>query len=430
MLRFLIGFMNKQISSRQLKSVQINLHQEIANEHQNSEFNVKVTVDASELGSAIERVTVEALNRGSAVYLEGFGIVFPEVKSRTVVETLNSKICTRIEGQRTAQFEKCYDLIQLHRDRFGSILEGRQLIAAITKCLPNQNQSDRDIQRALKAFIKNLRDEVVFNGYSLALPNLGRFLVLHNRQGATSGDWFAGADIFLQSTYKHTLMTGSPIFSNRPVVLNAWDALSGKLGRPIRIYDLQLDAALQPMAFAPAAISERALKPRIAAFAQQEADVTRFTFVTDGMRLLGNCKSGLGTEFIFSFEQRLGDWSFQVDDILEMARRPLSLAWLLAAGADEESLRVGTCLECSTKIFPKTAGDITAVICATPMLAQHLHLTEDRQFRFLQLVGITGDEAQVCERIGHGHLSALLEFRGVHQITKPNRSSIISRTHL
>jgi nucleoid DNA-binding protein len=422
--------MTKHLSAQKIKPTVLATYTELGLEQQNAEFNVKITIDAGDLGGSLERVILDSLSRGSAVYLEGFGIVFPEIRSRTVVETLNTKLCTRIEGQRAAQFEKCYDLIQLHRDRFGSILEGRQLHNAILKQLAVQGISERDIQRTLRTFIKNLRDDVVCNGYSVALPNVGRFLVLHNRQGATTGDWFAGADIFLQSSYRHTLMSGTPIFSNRPTLNNSWDAVGGKLGKPIKIYDLELDAALQPLAVAPTAISERALKPRIAAFAQQVDDVTRFTFITDGMRLLGGCKSGIGTEFIFSFEQRFGDWTFQTEEIIEMARRPLSLGWLLAAGAEEDSLKVGTCLECSSKIFPKSSGDLTAVICLAPMLAQNLHTTSDRQFRFLQLLGITGDEAQVCERIGFNHLSALLEYRGVHQITKPNRSSMISRTHL
>ncbi len=422
--------MTKHTSARSFNSPSSSFYHGHDHDQQNSEFNVRRTIDASELGAALEAVIVDSLGRGTAVYLESFGIIFPEVNSRTVVETLNTKLCTRIEGQRSAKFEKCYDLIQLHRERFGSILEGRLLFSAIKKHLSYQGLTDREIHRNLRSYIKNLRDDVINNGYSEALPNVGRFVALHNRQGANFGDWFAGSDIFLQSSYRHTLMSGTPLFSNRPILTHAWDALTSKFGKPIKTYELVLDSALQPFTQAPSTISERALSPQVAVFAQQEEDVTRFTFATDGMRLLGNCKNGLGTEFLFSFEQRLGDWCFLIDDVIEMARRPLSLAWLLAAGSEDDSLKIGTCLECSSKVFPKSSGDITAVLCQPPMICQHVHMTSDRQFRFLQLVGVTGDEAQICERVGYGHLASILEYRGVHEVTKPSRTSIISRTHI
>ncbi|NDC36522.1 MAG: hypothetical protein EBZ48_00535, partial [Proteobacteria bacterium] len=66
------------------------------------------------------------LRSGAAVYLEGLGILFPEIHEGLKSYTIESKLAVRRERSVSINFEKCSEIVSVHRERFGIIVESRE----------------------------------------------------------------------------------------------------------------------------------------------------------------------------------------------------------------------------------------------------------------------------------------------------------------
>jgi len=175
------------------------------------------------------------IERDCAVYLEGFGLLIPRHATNEIVRTLGTKNILRTETKRLMTFEKCDELCAHHRERHNTIIETKELARRIHPRLPvmiNVHWTPQDTRRYLRGFFKYLAHETVVQGHSRQLKAIGTFYSLHNRQGTTFSDWFAGADIFIKQSAQQILMVQPGKVFKQPVLTSAWEPLEAAYGPP------------------------------------------------------------------------------------------------------------------------------------------------------------------------------------------------------
>ncbi|MFN9109323.1 MAG: hypothetical protein ACK5XN_04530, partial [Bacteroidota bacterium] len=89
-------------------------------------------VISSSLGRLIESI----LRSGQAIFLEGLGVIFPETSSIHKSYVVDDRLAIRKENTVALNFEKCVELLSLHRERFGYVVESRELAARLYPSLP------------------------------------------------------------------------------------------------------------------------------------------------------------------------------------------------------------------------------------------------------------------------------------------------------
>src|SRR5262249_19009891 len=126
----------------------------------------------------IENAVVYFIDANFPVYLEGFGILFPKIFERKRVSTMKEKYIVHTESIHTLDFEKCNELVALHREKFNGILELRELTSRVyEKALPflSRQFSELDMRRYIRAIIELIKKEAIETGRSFTLKNLGEF---------------------------------------------------------------------------------------------------------------------------------------------------------------------------------------------------------------------------------------------------------------
>ena len=137
-------------------------------------------------------------------------------------------IIIREETHRLIEFEKTNEVVPYHQQRFGKIVETKELSEWIYPRLDLKMQLLHDpteLKRLIRGFVANLKREVVISGYSNQLNTIGSFFAAHNRQGTSFSDWYAGADIWLKPVWKEYLSVGNHRAFERPELKNAWELL-------------------------------------------------------------------------------------------------------------------------------------------------------------------------------------------------------------
>jgi hypothetical protein len=333
-------------------------------------------------------------------------------------------------------FEKSRELTAFHRERFAPILDTRDLAKSVHAALPAEvsvRRSIRSTREALIEFLCAVRDAIIERGYSSALRPIGDFYALHNRQGTSPQDWFAGADIFLVPRSDRCLMAEDAQILPRPVLDNAWELLTAAYGPPIQSFEIDVLAELEQLGFAPTGAdqsrftSERTL--RIAVFSDGAPQPT-LTYATDGARKLGLAHgAAVGSEL--TFQLPLGAAQGETRTMVpRWPSRALTLGWLLLVSARSKTVKPGVGINADCPLIPDCDTDLTAIFTTHFQPIRTEQLTVDGGFTFVNIVGITAGEAEVADTCGGAHLTALLTHRGLDQSTKPTRSAVIARTAL
>jgi hypothetical protein len=395
------------------------------------------------------------LGQDIPMYFEGLGILFPETRTEYRSENKREHLKVWRETYRTALFEKCLELTTYHRERFPKIVETKEIAQWIYPRLPHfmtAQWEDRAIRRFLRGTIDGIRQEVVMRGYSREISSLGELFSLHNRQGDTFTEWFAGSDIFLRATYRHTLTATKPELFQRPLLKNAWGLLEAAFGPPREISTIPIPKELAALGYDPTLLpSDQQDHLKVAAFraGEQEDERGSWVFCTEGLRKLGlsSPKSkGFGNELVF----QLSDSGFEhvvsntTTPPFHLAARPLVVGWMLLQSARSNTIKVGSGLAVDVPLFPEdlvggtkkglrrgtSARVPMKMILAAPFAkVRSEQLSEDGPFSYINIVAITEDESEFASRAKSETLLALLEHRRLTQISSPARSSLLFRTY-
>src|SRR5690606_11741525 len=95
-----------------------------------SYLNETSTAQRTALQEALNTVIARLLSQGQAVWLEGFGVVFPRTGEHTASYNIGSYAALRKETVRTIDFEKCDDITHIADSRFPDLAGTSELAAA------------------------------------------------------------------------------------------------------------------------------------------------------------------------------------------------------------------------------------------------------------------------------------------------------------
>lgn len=372
-----------------------------------------------------------------AVYLESFGIVFPEIKTIKRSYLVKNSIAVRQEGILAINFEKCGELHALHREKFISLAETKELLAEIYPRLPIALQLRWRVEQLRDLVLKEIRDlklEVVSRGYSKNFEDLGIFFSLHNRHGASPEDWFAGADIFLISKFERLTRFGEVGFFHRPQIKGPWDIFEAAYGASLGCFDLQVQDELRELGISlPNDSTLARLGLEVAVFRKPQLNDKRDTevlvYCTNGLRSI--TRDGLlPAELIFQVEIPSDSTGKNNDSVPRWPGRALAMAAAL-----RERKQDAKAASVATFGFPGgvslTSGRRSALggILIAPYHQSPLpHLTGNGEFTLISVVGVMADEVALAHSHSASHLLALLSRKGFSDITKPSRLSVLHRT--
>jgi hypothetical protein len=361
--------------------------------------------------------TLHFIERNRAVWFPTLGIFFPEVKTAAVIRHLGSRLVVQKETTRTANFEKCSELVAYQRERFPTVVElpelAERVFSKASETTRNQ-LSHRHVRGRLQSLISAVRRDVLNRGSSTLLPGLGTLYALHNRQGETEGDWYAGADLFIVDRYSRTLHVEPPTFLERPSFRDSFELLEAAYGIgeltdevtvgefPVRVKSFKIPAT------------------------DKGTSSDRYLLATDGVRRLSKVDNAEPGELLLELQSVEG---------LSWGRRLLVNLCKADQGHFAASVRKGTMIELPKAQHPtlspgtrRTSLPITTIIVAPFHRASAEHRCDDGVFTYRLLVGITADEAALSEKIGYAPLMAMLERRGHASATKLIRPSVLLRS--
>lgn len=392
----------------------------------------------------LSKALIDYLKVDRSIYLERFGVLFPQYSERTKAQHRSGKVQAYKAIERGATFEKCVELTQELRRRYGRVVEVKELANSMVPRLRRAgfNWSDLQTLRYLRGVIKLIAEQVAARGYSDTFPGLGKFLALHNRQGQTVDDWFDGADIFLASDYHDELQVEELRTFNRPVLKSASEPLQAIYGAPLHTFRVNLPRELGALGLdSNAALKElpdTAQSFSISVFevlSERGSDSRRLIYVSDRLRLftpqrhadtLDQPTPSLPTELVVELEVREKDFQLHRTP----PRTPLRtfvLGWILLQSSPNRALRNLSGLTLGQPLDGENSK-LTAILVAPWDRISQPQSSFDADFRYRSLVGVTTDEYISAERHSALTILELLRRKGLHQVTKYSRSSIVARS--
>lgn len=407
------------------------------------EFLLNTSEDErSALRFHVSGLIAQLLDREMPIYLEGLGILFPknELKQRT--RTLREKLLVQQDSVRTVRFEKCSELVPYHWEKFGRIVETREFVHQLYPNVPlsmRTRWSESELRSVLRGYIAFIRREIVRRGFCLELSSIADFFSLHNRQGRNENDWFAGADVFIVPRYEQTLFIEPCVITERPLLESAWELLQAAFGKPRKVLTLDLVTQLTGLGYDPRALdSATELSQRqipVAVF-ERGGPQHSLIYCTDGLRALSrpagdSAETRPGNELVFQLSIAPGHAEVSPStEIPDWPLRPLTMGWILMQSARSRTIRCGAGLSADVSLIPNSDTELRSIFATSFNCVRHEQLSTDRPFVYINLVGITADEAAVASKYSPEFLLRLLEHRELDQATKPGRSSIVTKTGL
>lgn len=389
-----------------------------------------------------EAAIIFFLESGRPVYIDSVGILFPKVASLPRIKIFPNRFVVSTDKVRIFDFEKSSELIRLHRERFAGITEIKEIAQRVYRSVARFLTIEAAYSTVL-GFIKKLYAklalDIIHNGQSSLFSSIGDFYALHNRQGDTVKDWFAGADIFLKSRYQAHLLTTQTLSFERPVLRTAFEPFESIHGEPLAVTTIEIVDALKQFGYA---LSEEDIKnvvaPSFGIGVFVDPVAKNLIFVTDGLRKIGIFHpSGQqkGTEFIiqtpFSVAAVFGEQEMNrisKKDVPEWPKMLLTLAWILL-----QSSKTGTSKPGAMMSFEDTPLSFFGTQCTSMLVTNYQkisseQLTSEGPFEYDSLVVLTKEEELFARQYSNKLLLTFLEYKKNDQYVPLARQSVIARS--
>ncbi len=379
------------------------------------------------LAKELAAEAVRRIEGGESIYLEGLGIAAPRRITAPGVYTLAQHFVLREEVRQHTVFEKCSELTGYHRQRYSPLCELKDLVKRIYARLPLQmavRWSENDLRRLLRGLMKHVIYEVVTKGCSRQLAPLGVFYALHNRQGSSVQDWYAGADIFLEAASCPAVESGPSRLLLIPELQDAWEPLRCVYGDPLAVLSIPLRPELQKLGYALAAESEPEIN--VAVFERRVKHSRILLYCTEGLRRAAYQRgTKQGVELVFQA-------CLPEDDLSAPAWpfKALALGWVLVQSSRSGAPRTGVGLGCEVPLSEDEPTRLSTIFSTEFSQIPRPCKCSDGPFSYLNLVGITEREALLARTSSPAHLTILLRRRQLDQVTKLNRPCLVCKTEV
>lgn len=381
------------------------------------------------------------------IFLEGLGLFIPSKTERDRAYPSGQSLIVRKESVRSVIFEKCDDISgaqSIYAAQGKKVVETHELASRIYPRLPmglHLKWTDQAMRSLLRAYLFSVRERLVTKGVSQFLSTVGTLYALHNRQGSTPNDWYAGSDILLLPRRAQVLQVTESKLCARPVFLNSWEPLEALYGKAVSTLCLDLVEVLKKTGFAvddasdeSAELNLKKSQVEVAIFLDKDSKPSqpRLIWCTKGIRELAIKSSAevIGTELIVQTPAKLGDSSGSVDRHFVLASRLLALGWAVLHGTRNKTLRPGLGMNTEAPIISNPKSLLTAIVATHAHPLYGVHLDADGEFSYANITGISHREAKLISAGKRIHLLAMLELRTMDQITQPRRVCLMEHTTL
>ncbi len=411
----------------------------------------------------ISEVITQSLLNNTAVFLERVGLIVPsrETKQKIYDPALartshteeqpaknapSPTVLVRAETNILAQFEKCEELTQVHRDDYEHILETSELTRLVYPKLPLTISLDYTPE-AIKGIIRNLlrefRREIIVQGFSKKFESIGEFFSLHNRQGSSERDWFAGADIFMTPRFRCVVHASAAREYERPILRDSLEPFESLWEAPLASWEVAPVQELEKIGYH---ISKKELSLdapehfHLSVFGKRNShgNVTHLVFVSHGLRSLAvalGTKLGFGTECVLqvavndTLREEIKRGEIDSLSTSRWAASIFSLAWTLMRGSSSGCLRSGVGISCEDVPLHVQAGKSSGprMVLATDFrLLPGAHCVQDGLFQYMSLIGITDGEVRFAQKYSSSQLISLLKRKNLDQVTHLGRTCVTS----
>lgn len=403
------------------------------------------TGEREQLRTALNTGLLYFINAERPVYLEKLGLLIPSLEERRSSYEHEGKIVIRKEAKLHVSFEKCSELIPYQREKFPSVVETQELVQYLYALLPLSMQiqySEKMIRRLIRGLIQSIRNEVIVDGFSGQLSALGELFALHNRQGTEINDWFAGADILISNRIEMLRHASIQSYFRQPTLTNAWEMFEASYGDSLSLITIDLAEELGKLGydkeFFETHYSPSETKLNIAAFLQPQKNVSIspvILFCTNGLRFQSPKEMGLGHEFIFQLRvlgTDNGDLKSELASSLPLAKRALTLAWILHQSFQQKTLTHGRGLSADMPLLSggmRDKGSLSGIFLTRFTTIPYAQKCDSTTFQYLNVLGVTDDELRFSELRSSEHLSLLLKYKNMDQVTLPQRRSIFHKSN-
>jgi hypothetical protein len=399
------------------------------------------------------------LSSNRAVYLEGLGVIFPELQEISRAYVLGGQLAVRRESILRVNFERAGELSPFIRERYASPLEIGALGPDVYKHLPLPLQltwTPTQMRFYLSGIVALLRREIVLDGFSHRLQPFCSFFSLHNRHGESTVDWFAGADIFIHSGFEVVSKVEQPKLMERARFTSVTEFGEVALGARKHTFPFSIAQALNDIGVTPS----RSFYPEVGVSVFERAP-GRLAFLTDGARHVPNVSGrALGAEFVIDCElDQLSAWPFTVlasliDAVVsqpELRRHDGGDSVMGSGeggtGASRDPSNSAGILRCpALSVIPVPASafgqaynggliDNGNGIWAGALLCQsdtheELLLESNDSLKLLWITPLFESEYALATRRTADHAAALLKRKGVMMSARLNRASVLFRTEV
>ena len=403
------------------------------------------TGEREQLRGALNTGLLYFINAERPVHLEKFGLLIPSLQEHCSSYEHEGKIVIRKEAKLQVSFEKCSELIPYQREKFPSVVETQELVQYLYALLPLSMQiqyTEKMIRRLIRGLIQSIRNEVVVDGFSGQLSALGELFALHNRQGTEINDWFAGADILISNRIEMLRHASIQSHFRQPTLTNAWEIFEASYGAPLSHITIDLAEELGKLGydkeFFEAHYGSSETKLKIAAFLQPQNTLSPspvILFCTNGLRFQSPNETELGHEFVFQLrvlDTNHGELKSELASSLPLAKRAITLAWILHQSFQQKNLTAGCGLSADMPLLSggmRDKGSLSGIFLTRFTSIPNAQKCDATSFQYLNVLGVTDDELRFSELRSSEHLSLLLKYKNMDQVTHPQRRSIFHKSN-
>lgn len=367
------------------------------------------------------------------IFLEGLGIVFPSAVERMRGYPHNDLLVVRREMIRRISFEKCEDVVALNGASFPNMVQTRELAQRVYPRLPmgfHLAWSEQGMRSLLRGYILHVRENLIQRGFSNELSAFGTIYALHNRQGQVAADRFAGADIVLHPRKAQVLRVLESKVFERPVMAHAHEPLEAAHGPAKAIATIDFQRILKDMDLVPPETATCASQFEVGAFVLQEGAANpQWLLCTNGMRHLSQ-SSGRSPRTELTVQLPRAE-APSASDLLQpdsIALRILALGWLLLCSSKTKTLKAGVGLNIGAPLATAKPSQLHAILTTRTRPLFGPYLAEDGEYNYINLVGISEQEAELVARNRKLQLLALLDVKRLDQVTYPSRGNLLDST--
>jgi hypothetical protein len=383
------------------------------------------------------------------IFLEGLGLFIPSRTERERAYPSGSALIVRKETIRSIIFEKCDDIsgaLSIYAAQGKKVVETHELANRIYPRLPlglHLKWTIQAMRSLLRAYLLSVRERLVSKGVSQILSTVGTLYALHNRQGNNPNDWYAGADILLLPRRAQVLHVTESKLCTRPIFTSTWEPLEALYGKAVSTLCLDLVEVLKKSGFAiddnsesdsesDQKLNKRQVEVAIFLDKDNKPSQPRLIWCTKGIRQLVRKGSNevIASELIVQTPAKPGDISGSVERHLVMASRLLALGWAVLHSTRNKTLRPGLGINAETPIISNPKSLLTAAVATHVHPLAGVHLDEEGEFSYANITGISHNEAKLISAGKRIHLLAMLELRGLDQVTQPRRGCLMEHTTL